>query len=133
MYRYSFIWRLAAICGLLVLASCATLNRPSKLVIDGLIFQNLTTTTIQHVQVHVKKTSAFAECSPVLANNACTTTFKPFPYQGNAISISWEQDSRTHKTGEFHATLPDQIIPGKLTKLLVVINRDGSAGAKLVQ
>lgn len=129
----TFSFHLLAALHLLILASCASSTRQTGLMIDGLIFRNQSGANVYNVQIHVNKTSAFAECSPVLAGNDCTTTFQAVSYRGNAITISWTQNDQAFKTEEFHAELPEPVIDGKNARVLVIIRRGGIADASLVQ
>ena len=118
---------------LTIISGCMILPKVKPIEIGGLFIRNSTSTPVKNVEVRVKKTGAKVSCSYVPAGKECSTTFPSKTYQGNPITVSWEQEWRVWSPREFLVQLPENLIADKSTMAVVNIGEHGSISARLDQ
>lgn len=118
--------------GLLV-ASCAELPKTNHLTVAGLTFYNLTSSPIKNARLSVHKTHGTVACGFILPYKECSTTFPQRQYQGNAITVSWQQAGQTWTASDVEVQLPEYPIPNRSTIALISLGENGSISARLIQ
>ena len=118
---------------LLLVSGCATTPEPAKVVVKGVSFSNGTSSPVTDVRLFVEKTKSFVSCGYIPAGSGCSTTFPLREYQGNPVSISWQQENRSWTTGEFVFELPEPLLPGKPITAIVNIGERGQSRVFLTQ
>ena len=118
---------------LTVISGCSVLPQIRPIEVGGLFIRNNTSTPVNNVEVRVKKTGAKVSCSYIPAGKECSTTFPAKTYQGNPITVSWEQEGRVWSPREFLVQLPENLIADKSTMAVVNIGEHGSISARLDQ
>ncbi len=118
--------------GLLV-TSCADLPQTNHLTVAGLTFHNATASPIHNAKLSVHKTHGMIGCGVILPYKECSTTFPRRQYQGNAITVTWQQAGQTWSLTNVPVDLPEHPIPGRPTTARVTLGENGSVTAKLIQ
>lgn len=86
------------ILAIVFLSSCSMVRKPetSTLQIKGLLFKNFTDGALKNISLKVAANHKFISCGYIAIRGECSTTFPIKEYQGNSISLSWDQDNQQH-------------------------------------
>ena len=117
----------------LFISSCAELPRTNPLTVGGLTFHNTTSSPIKNARLSVHKTHGTVACGFILPYKECSTTFPQRQYQGNAITVSWQQSGQTWTATNVDVQLPEFPIPNRSTIALISLGENGSISARLIQ
>ncbi len=117
----------------LLLSGCAGLPRATPLTVVGLSFHNATSTPIHNAKLSVSKTHGMIGCGIILSHKECSTTFPQRQYQGNAITVSWEQAGQTWTAHNVEVQLPEYPIPDRPSTAVITLGEHGAISARLVQ
>jgi len=122
---------------LTILAACAGSQekkpKPTGIIIDGVTIRNQLAYPVRDVQLLVPATGNFVGCGLIMARSDCATEFPGRDYFANAAVITWIERDQPQTTGEFKITNPGDLVPGKSTRLEIIIFNQGQAGAQLIQ
>ena len=79
-----------------MLASCVSVQPPVKntIKIRGLKINNLTGQSIDKITLIANTTHKFVSCGYIADGGECSTGFPLKEYQGNSMSIRWEQNNQ---------------------------------------
>ena len=113
---------------LLLLTGCAGSLRP-PFVIDEVMVHNKTGLTLKQVRIRDVERNRVFECDNVAPQGICSNRFRPRPYRGNPIEISWSTGGETRQSEAFVARVPDYLDPGRPVRGVLVIGRGGGAQA----
>lgn len=127
-YRLCFY----SLSGLLVFA-CAELPKSNPLTVAGLTFHNATSSPIKDARLTASKTHGLVACGFILPHNDCSTTFPLKQYQGNSITVSWQNAGQTWTSVDVAVQLPEYPIPNRPTTAVVTLGEHGSINARLIQ
>ena len=118
-----------------LLLACApgSVNRDSRLQIEGMVIENQTRMWVSAVRLLVPATGNFVSCGNITPQSMCSTTFPETYYTGNPVEITWSQGGQIHSTGQFVVQLPDDLDEDRPATVRIVIAGPGSAGAVIVQ
>jgi hypothetical protein len=117
----------------LFVSSCAELPKSNPLTVAGLTFHNTTSSPIKNARLRVNKTHGTVACGFILPYKECSTTFPQRQYQGNAITVSWQQAGKTWTATDVYVQLPEHPIPNRTTTALITLGQNGSISARLIQ
>jgi hypothetical protein len=117
----------------LFISSCAELPKTNHLTVAGLTFHNTTSSTIRNARLTVHKTHGTVACGFILPYKECSTTFPQRQYQGNAITVSWQQSGQSWTATNVAVQLPEYPIPNRSTIALISLGENGSISARLIQ
>mgnify|MGYP001824081284 FL=1 len=117
----------------LFVSSCANLSKTNHLTVAGLTFHNTTSSPIKNARLTVHKTHGTVACGFILPYKECSTTFPQRQYQGNAITVSWQQSGQSWTATNVAVQLPEYPIPNRSTIALMSLGENGSISARLIQ
>lgn len=123
-----------ALFALLLICACAP-SPPAGgrgLAIDGLSFENRSTSPINHIQLLVPATGNFVSCGFIAPGNTCASGFPGVAYHGEPIEISWNQGGEDWNSGRVTLQADEEIRLRGEASVMVVVLAPGSAGAVLV-
>ena len=125
---------LSVLCVFMLLA-CApgSVNRDSRLQIEGMLIENQTRMWVSAVRLLVPATGNFVSCGNINPQSMCSTTFPETYYTGHPVEITWSQGGQIHSTGQFVVQLPEDLDEDRPAVVRIVIAGPGSAGAVIVQ
>jgi len=122
------------LCASLLLAcSSGSVNRDSRLQLEGMVIENQTNMWVSAVRLLVPATGNFVSCGNITPQSMCSTTFPETYYTGNPVEITWSQGGQIHSTGQFVVQLPEDLDKDLPAAVRIVIAGPGSAGAVIVQ
>lgn len=113
------------------ITACGELPKSNSITVAGLVFQNRTATPVYKAKLSVSKTHGLISCGVILPGKECSTTFPVRQYQGNPISVSWEQAGQAWSSGEFYVQLPRVPLADSPTIAVVTLGEHGSVNARL--
>ncbi len=114
--------------GLLLLTGCASSLRPPYYFNEVLVV-NKTGVILNEVRIRDVERNRVFECDNVAPNGICSNTFRPRPYEGNPIEISWAAGGETRQSEAFVAKVPDFLDQGRPVRGVLVLGRAGGAEA----
>lgn len=122
-YRRLFI---SVICLILPLTGCATYDPDApNLLFNEIIVYNRSLREIANVEMHVEKFDREFACSQVVTKTICSNTFSLRKYEGNAITISWEDTESTHSKADLMVEVPDSYATHINYSAIIEIDKDG--------
>ena len=122
-----------------LLASCASTGGEDKpleatgIIVEGIIIQNALMYPVMDVMIEVPATGGFAGCGNILPRTECKTSFPARDYSGNPVVVRWKEHGNPHQTDAFVVELPEDVVPGDVVWLEVIVFAAGQAGARLIQ
>ena len=110
--------------GVLLVAGCAGSLRPPY-VFNEIMVHNKTGVTLRQVRIRQVERDRVFECDTVVSQAICTDRFRPRPYRGSPVEVSWSTGGATRKIEVFVAKVPDFLDPGRPVRGVLVIDRAG--------
>ena len=114
--------------GMMLLAGCASSLRPPFL-FNEILVHNKTGLMLKQVKIRDVERNRVFECDNVAPHGICSNRFRPQPYRGNPIEISWRTGNETQQTQNFAAKVPDFYDPGRPVRGVLVIGKSGGPEA----
>ena len=137
--RNARVMRLLLCISLTLLTACASTipaepePNPTGILIEGFLIRNGLPYSITDVMIEVPATGAFAGCGNLLPYSQCRSGFETVDYFGNAARVSWKEHGKSASTGEIVVEVPDDMAPGTVSEVEVIIFAPGQAGARLIR
>ena len=100
--------------------------------IDGLSFENRSSSPIDSIQLLVPASGNFVSCGLIAPGNTCASGFPGVAYHGEPIEISWTQGGEDWSTGRVTLEADEEIRLQGAASVVVVVLAPGSAGAVMV-
>ena len=116
-----------------LMISCMALTKIKPITVDGLAFRNNSSNLIENALLVVVKTNRFISCGPILPDKECSTTFPQKKYRGNHIIVKWRQNGKSWSSKELKIQIPNNVLPGKSSKVIIIIDDQGYVQATFVQ
>ena len=111
--------------GLVFVTGCATSLRPPYL-FDEILVYNKSRLMLKEVRIRDIERNSVFECGNVAPQGICSSTFRPRPYRGNPIEISWSTGGETRTIEPFVARVPDFYNQGRPVRGVLEISRAGT-------
>jgi hypothetical protein len=118
----------------LALAGCATSTVPrgASVFIDGLTFENRSTTPINGITLQVPATGGFVSCGRIAPGARCASGFPGVSYAGDPVEIRWYQGGAEWTTGLAALDVEESVREAGRGEVRVLVLAPGSAGALLL-
>jgi hypothetical protein len=100
--------------------------------IDGLLFENRSSTAVVNIRLFVPSSGNFVSCGHISPGATCASSFPNVDYAGEAVEVSWFQGGQEWSTGQLTLTVDEVIQSAGAGRVRVVVLAPGSAGALLV-
>lgn len=100
--------------------------------IDGLTFENRSSSPINRIQLLVPATGNFVSCGFIAPGATCASGFPGVAYRAAPIEISWTQGGQDWTTGAITLQADEELRREGAARVMVVVLAPGSAGAILV-
>jgi hypothetical protein len=93
-----FICQLLLLLFLFTLSGCSTvaLSDASELRINMIKVVNQSRSDVEDFRLVVPNTRGVVAANQILAGREFSNEVRPFPYQGNAVSLSWKHNGNSH-------------------------------------
>jgi len=113
-------------CLLLAAAGACTSVSPFQAIrIEGLVLQNQTGRPLEDIILVVENSQEFAACAHIPAGSSFSTRFPSRRYQGSPARVTWKHQGRRWESKKFSIKPPDDLIPDKPVKVLIVFFENG--------
>lgn len=100
--------------------------------ISGLVIRNETGSLVTDVILEVENAKEIVSVSPILAGSYFSTSFPLRTYQGNRISVTWNQGAQTVSSGKFRVAIPEGTDREKPVVAEILIFPGGGISAQTV-
>lgn len=121
--------------GVTVLAGCSTIEpgaAPDRLLFNKIVVTNDGSRDIANLQIAVSRINGVFSCSRLLSNSFCSNTFPIREYQGNSVTLTWEEGGVEFTAGPFVAEPPVNR-QGELYSIKLVIQSGGSYSVDFIE
>ena len=105
---------------------------PEPLYIEGLEFENRSSSPISSIQLLVPVTGNFVACGRIDPGARCAARFPDVAYSGHPIEVKWIQGNAEWSTGQTSPEISADVRAAGTAQVLVVVLAPGSAGVLLV-
>lgn len=117
---------------IMVLVSACQSFAPTKLQVNGLVFENNTRGTIYDAQLYVQSTHGQVMCSVIESGNSCGTGFPSKWYQGETLQISWHNSKNQQFSEQVVLNYQQFDDESKHYRVIVSLTADGQFSAKIL-
>jgi hypothetical protein len=116
----------------LMSASCATMSGPTY-TYNEVVVLNQSRAPVQDVLISATESGRVFSCGNIAPHGICSNKFRPQPYQGNPLQITWVMGSGRRQSKTIELKLPKSFVTELPMRGVLVIDSQGAIEAYLQQ